>query len=143
MSEFDSWLSSTYSETRSQDYSGTTFITRLKEFRADTKPAEDPIAGSWEETIGIVDGDIKFINLPTVSSMMTLRPVDEKQEVRDIVDELLKSLDTGRATTGNVITEAGIAWTWMVTEYGLVNGLFTGEWSSSSLYSNEEYELNI
>mmetsp|Transcript_6051 Transcript_6051/g.11498 ORF Transcript_6051/g.11498 Transcript_6051/m.11498 type:complete len:998 (+) Transcript_6051:160-3153(+) len=125
MSEFDTWLSSTYSETRS-GLTGANLVARIKEFRADTKPQDDDIAGSWEETIGVVDGDIKYINIPTVSSMMTLRPVDEKQEVRDVVDDLLKQLDTGTASTGGVITEAGIAWTWMVTEYGLVNGLFTG-----------------
>ena len=48
------------------------------------------------------------------------------QEVRDVVDDLLTQLNTGRATTGGVTTEAGIAWTWMITEYGLVRGLFTG-----------------
>jgi len=58
--------------------------------------------------------------------MQTLKPVDQKEEVRDIVDALLTSMNTGTATTGKVVTEAGIAWTWMVTERGLVNGLFTG-----------------
>ncbi|GMH73348.1 hypothetical protein TrST_g2399 [Triparma strigata] len=125
LEEFDSWLTATYSETRG-GLSAANFLTRLKEFRSDTKPERDPIAGSWEQIIGVVDDEVKYVNLPTVSTLPTLRPLDEKKEVRDVVDELLKELDTGTATTGQVTTEAGIAWTWMVTEQGLVDGLFTG-----------------
>ena len=100
---------------------------RLLEFRSDTKPSRDPVVGSWESTIGVVDGDIKFIKIMSVSTMLSLQPVDDKKDVRAVVDKVLEEINTGAAaTTGDVITEAGIEWTWMETEQGLVDGLFTG-----------------
>uniref|UniRef100_A0A7S2QV85 SSD domain-containing protein n=1 Tax=Triparma pacifica TaxID=91992 RepID=A0A7S2QV85_9STRA len=125
LEEFDTWLTDEYSETRSI-LDSTTMTTRLLKFRDSTKPIEDPIAGSWKEIIGVVDGEIKFVTIPVVSSMQTLKPVDQKEEVREVVDALLLEMNTGNEATGEVITEAGIAWTWMITERGLVDGLFTG-----------------
>ena len=124
LEEFDTWLQATHSETRSTTAN---VLSRIKTFRSSTKPASEPITGSWEEIIGLVDGEIKYVNIPTFSSMLTLRPFKEKQEVRDVVDAVVKELSsTGHPTTGKVITEAGIAWTWMTTEKGLVDGLFLG-----------------
>ncbi len=125
MDEFDTWLTD-----KSVDRTSLTsseFKAELLDFRTNTKPASDPIVGSWEEMIGFIDGEIKFVNIPFTSTMLTLRPVDKKQEVRKNVDKLIDSInDSAAPTTGKVIDEAGIEWTWMVTEQGLVDGLFIG-----------------
>jgi predicted RND superfamily exporter protein len=103
------------------------FLSRISDFRINTKPANDPIAGSWEETIGLIDGEVKFIQIVSVSTMLTLMPVDDKKDVRKVVDSVLDEVNDGAAsTTGKLLTQAGIEWTWMNTEQGLVDGLFNG-----------------
>jgi predicted RND superfamily exporter protein len=75
----------------------------------------------------VIDGEIKFVKIESVSTMLTLQPVDDKKEVRVVVDAMIEDIDaSSAATTGKLITEAGIEWTWMETEQGLVDGLFNG-----------------
>ena len=127
LEEFDAWLTTTYSETRSAlDSAATT--TRLLDFRENTKPNKEPLTGSWEDVIGVIDGKIKFVRILSVSSMLTLQPIDDKKEVRAVVDSVIDTLNTDHnsETTGDIITEAGIEWPWMITEQELVDGLFKG-----------------
>ena len=128
LEEFDAWLISDKSTTRGA-LSSADFLTHLTEFRADTKPKSDPIVGSWESQIGVIEGKIKFITIQAVSSMQLLLPVDVKVDVRKAVDDVLEKINLSskdHPTTGEMKTEAGISWTWMITELGLVESLFQG-----------------
>jgi len=125
--ELEDWHSATYGNSI-DDVSDDELLVRVKKFRKETKPASSPIVGSWEKYIGFVDDKLEYVMVTATMSMYTLQSIDTKRFVLTSLEELLEKIDKlpEAQKAGKVLTESGIAWTWMDTEQGLVDGLFNG-----------------
>lgn len=125
MEEFNDWHLATYSVTTSAaSLSKTEFVNRVTTFRATETPLN---GGNWEEDIGLVDGEIKFVRVRTISTLLKLQSTEVKTDVRDFVDTLLSSISKDAPTTfSSILNDAGAEWTFHATEQGLVTGLFIG-----------------
>jgi predicted RND superfamily exporter protein len=129
LEEFDAWLISDKAGTLRSSLTGDQFLALLVEFRRDTVPSNSIVSLSWQKHIGFIDGELKYVQIPAYTTMFTLLPLEEKKSVARVLEDMIDKLEdefTSKETTGKILNEAGIAWTWMVTEEGLVTSLFQG-----------------
>ena len=129
MTEFNSWHRLQYSEEALDVTNKTKFYERLFKFRETTKPSWAPITGSWAQSIGFVDGELKFVSITAASTLKKRQSIDTKEGVLAACDKFLKDyVFTPDAPDSfkSAFHDAGRSWIWMVTQKDLVSGLFSG-----------------
>jgi hypothetical protein len=93
------------------------FYDRLKEFRLAEKSTTDP-SRTFEKLIGFVNGDLKFMITEATLSLKLLQGNQMIGDVKDVADEMQKSIDGGRYFVWD--------FTWYVTQNALIRGLVIG-----------------
>ena len=129
MTEFNTWHSLRFSEDAVSVTNKTKFYDRLFEFRKTTKPSWAAVTGSWANSIGFVDGKLKFVSISAASTLKKRQAIDTKEGVLAACDKFLNDYvftADGPASFKSGFHDAGRSWIWMVTQKDLVTGLFQG-----------------
>jgi hypothetical protein len=100
------------------------FYARLKKFRDETKPAGNPV-GSWEKTIGFIDGELKFV---VVEAKLNIAQFVAGQKTQEALaakaDQLMEDLKAAQPDLAAFYS--CFEFTWMTTSIGLLTGLGLG-----------------
>jgi hypothetical protein len=105
--------------------SGEPYIASLKAFRAS--------GYAWPFLIGVVDGVLRYVTIEMETTLEKDQPQSSVLPVYDIFMDVMETLNTaapegmgrGFATQMMIEGERG-AWTWAMTQQGLVDTIFTG-----------------
>merc|ERR1711871_420336 len=75
MTEFQQWHQNMFAVASTDaSVNRSTFMTRLKIFRAQQRPANDA-KSSWKNQIGFINGELKFVRVSFLGSVQILKPV--------------------------------------------------------------------
>lgn len=119
--EFDAWAGG-------GRFTGAEFLDQLMLFRNSTYPQES--VGwhhSWEQIIGFVDGDLKFVQLVGLMTLKMLKGRAIKTDVQNVADQFVEDhVAVAPPTAKSLIQTVQLDWTWTVSERSLVEGMFQG-----------------
>jgi hypothetical protein len=99
---------------------GTEYLASLKAFR------DNPVHyHKYFDKIGVIGGALKYLSVRIESTLEVDQPQSLTNSVRDIFDGIITQYN-GRAPAGVGVGfhEAGRAWTWAVTQQGLVTNVY-------------------
>jgi hypothetical protein len=109
-----------------QRYEGAAFTERLIEFR---KVPRKQVGGIYtmQRTIGMVQGQLKFVQILCQLPMKRLQASYIAQGMLDEVEAFVES-EKALAPAGMqaILQSSDIDWVWLATSQGIVDGLFTG-----------------
>ena len=132
LDEFQEWHAGEYNATLNStlalgDSNPTEFYARLKTFRATTKPrARASGPRSWDEVLGFVGGNLRFVTIEFTSSLLVMQSVGIKQPTKVIIDNFVDKYNAAAPSAASgMLTDAGRDWPWMATENGLIDGMPT------------------
>merc|ERR1711871_1651719 len=128
MTEFQQWHQNMFAVASTDaSVNRSTFMTRLKIFRAQQRPANDA-KSSWKNQIGFINGELKFVRVSFLGSVQILKPVGTKMPVYQYMNRLVDNFKADApAGLKSLFQEGGrIGWLWMRTELALVHGLVLG-----------------
>merc|ERR1711998_516313 len=128
LTHFDRWMnqkgiSTSDLITDGSDTSRTTYMNNLEKFRASEYPLND-YTQSYEEIIGFVDGDLKYVKIRATMSMPTITPLKNKEPIYARADKFLKTIET--PSTAKYVFQWTLDWNWNASERGFVDGLTQG-----------------
>lgn len=118
--EFDVW-------TGGQRYEGPEFIKKLKEFRKVAQPQTPIELSTWAKSIGLVNGEIKYVTILGKMTLRTNRGVTVKEDTLAVLEAFI-ARQQSKAPPGmkHILHSVPFDWAWLVTSLGLVEGLFVG-----------------
>jgi len=100
---------------------GDSFLEKLKEFRKDDAYAQ------YAPMIGLVNGELKYVSIDFKYTLESRQPMDSVLNVKAVVKEIVDDLNKkAPESLGDTFPVAGIWFTWIQTEEGLVNGMYLG-----------------
>ena len=122
--EFEAWHLAMYNTSAySLGAKSVTFYSRLLTFRSTTSPAANPYA-TWEDTIGVIDGEFKYL---VVSGTMTLDYRSSNVVKKDVLDVTLKLLDAiDTPSSAHHVLQVSQVWVWYATNDALLEGMLLG-----------------
>mmetsp|Transcript_8250 Transcript_8250/g.25531 ORF Transcript_8250/g.25531 Transcript_8250/m.25531 type:complete len:1071 (+) Transcript_8250:228-3440(+) len=125
LNEFQDWHEGTYNASI-QGLGSSVFNSRLSEFRDTTTPASEDYS-SWENYIGFVDGELRFVRLDARISMTLEEPTTAKRMVLRRINKFLSRHCRDVSNSGlPEVWQFSYAWIWFKTQRALVNGLLIG-----------------
>lgn len=123
--EFETWHAAEYSEPM-DGLESTEFNSRLRVFRDTTTPA-NPDYSSWENYIGFVDNELRFIRLDSSLSMGQEESIVKKRMVirrtNKFVSQYCRQIEDSGLPD---VWQFSYAWIWYKSQQSLVTGLLTG-----------------
>jgi len=128
MTQFNNWADTTLNmDTLLMNE--TFFYDRLNFFRTNTTPSDDP-SGNWQEDIGFVNGELKFVTVEFLSTLKFASSSTQKKDMMDNIDSMIsdvqKSSFCDSCSCSSFFDTAPFVWNWYNTEQGLVFGLYQG-----------------
>lgn len=129
MTSYRSWAMVKYNEDTYQ-MNETFFYSGLEEFRNTERRQYD--YNSWEQDIGFVDGELKFVRVPFVSSMTPWAALEDKIAYSDKMKDLVRDVQAYPECSSNdcdcssLMFTSDFAFTWLPSEVGLVIGFYQG-----------------
>jgi len=120
------------------DTDPTTFSARLIDFQTNGVVLADTGAQlslkTWKETIGIIDGKLKFVTVPFTATLLKMQPLTTKDGVRVHMNKFMNSMQAENGLAGqktektlqSLMITADRFWVWAATEKGLIDGMFLG-----------------
>jgi len=119
--EFDAWNGE-------QRYEGLEFLQKLAQFRETQKPLHILNGQStWAESIGFVDGELRFVEVQARMTARTFLPGSAKESVLlDLESWLREENSKAPNSVGTILQTVGFDWVFYALEKALVDGLFTG-----------------
>jgi hypothetical protein len=131
--QFHAWHFTTYGTLPNSPYnplSSTAFHERLQDFRVNTVKVDETgrdTFTTWQESIGYVHGDLKYVTIEFEGTLKIFRPQKVKTDVKGVILQLEDKISKYMPSSMGRISHVGdISWTWTATEKGLVDGLFLG-----------------
>lgn len=123
--EFEQWHGDEYGQSI-QGLTKTTFNDRLRVFRQTTSPSSDDYS-SWENYIGFVDDELRFVRIDTRVSMTLEEPTQNKKMVIRRTNKFLSRYCRQVRDSGLPdVWQFSYAWVWFKTQRALVKGLLIG-----------------
>lgn len=123
--EFEQWHRDMYGQSI-QGVNSTTFNGRLLTFRQTTSPSSDDYS-SWENYIGFVDGELRFVRIDARVSMTLEEPTRNKKMVIRRTNKFLSRYCRQIPNSGLPdVWQFSYAWVWFKTQRALVQGLLIG-----------------
>jgi hypothetical protein len=121
MTEFRQWSSSTLGED-TYAMNSTYFYKKLHQFRTETV--------EWQDDIGFIDGELKYITVSFTSTMESEEPMQRKMDVQDNIKNLMRIIsnydECDTCDCGSLRYSSPYAFVWMRSEIGLVEGFYQG-----------------
>ena len=100
-----------------------TYVERLALFRESDVPDNFPLL-TWEKDIGIIDGELKYVQIGAKMTMKLLQAVRIKDPIEARAEAFVKSLD--KPKTAKTVFQYSFDWTWSATQSGMITGMTTG-----------------
>jgi hypothetical protein len=98
------------------------FYQKLNQFRTETV--------EWQDDIGFIDGDLKFVTVSFTSTMESEEPMKNKLKVQDSIEGLLGIMsdydECDTCDCSSLRYSSPYAFVWMRSEIGLVEGFYQG-----------------
>lgn len=121
MTEFRDWSTTTLGED-TYSMNASHFYQKLNQFRLETK--------EWQDDIGFIDGDLKFVSVSFTSTMESEEPMQNKMDVQDNIKKFMRKIsryeECETCDCGSLKYSSPYAFIWMRSEIGLVEGFYQG-----------------
>ena len=121
MTEFREWSTTNLGED-TYSMNSSHFYQKLNQFRTETV--------EWQDDIGFIDGDLKFVTVSFTSTMESEEPMKNKLKVQDSIEGLLGIMsdydECDTCDCSSLRYSSPYAFVWMRSEIGLVEGFYQG-----------------
>lgn len=130
MTDFRTWANATYGED-TYLLNQIDFMTRLDEYRTTETQVLNPDR-NWQELIGFVGGNLKFVTVEFLSTMESQIAMSDKFAVEDAIMDMLNTVKaydectTGGCDCSSLMFSSPYAFSWMRSEKGLLVGFYQG-----------------
>jgi len=123
LSEFNAWHLNEYGTAAADVADSATYVARLTTFRENDTPDNFPLL-TWEKDIGIINGELKYVQIGAKMTMKLLQAVRIKDPIEARAEAFVKSIDTPK--TAKTVFQYSFDWTWSATQTGMISGMTTG-----------------
>lgn len=127
LSDFDTWVNTTHDVDTStivgNEAYRTQYMNWLKTFRETQYPLGDS-SKSYEELIGFIDDELKFVGIRARMTMELFEPYVVKNPIEKLTKKFVRSIP--KPDTAKHVLQYTFDWTWTPSQEGIVRGMTIG-----------------